>query len=365
MKIQINKTNLSNALAKLQGVVSARSTLAILSNVLIRAGDGTVELTTTDLDLAISCVVEADVMEQGAVTLPIKRLLPIVKESPGDNLELEVDAKNVASIRAGSSFFRIMGLSAGEFPAMPDVAEFAEYQMAQCELLQGLRETANAASTDETRYVLNGVLMSIEGNGVTLVATDGRRLSKTSQEIANDSSENRDIIIPTKAVNELMRSLGEEGKVIIRVGETYTVFAMENCLIMTKLIEGNYPNWRQVIPEKLAHKIGVNRKALIEGINRAALIATDGSQAVKLRFDEEITASVTTPDVGESREVVEVIMRSNTEPLEIGLNPQFTLSTLKGMVSTDVLIRLSGETSPLTIEDGHGFLAVIMPMRLG
>src|SRR2546425_8880965 len=248
MKFSATKEKLLEGLQQVQNVVSTRTTLPILSNVLLQASDGAVHLTTTDLDVGVRGSFEAEVEKEGATTLPARRLFNIVRELPSSEIQVDVDGKNAASIRSGQSFFRILGLPEEEFPPFPKFEDAKTFTIPQKDLKESLKKTSYAISTDETRYVLNGILCSFKDNKLTLVATDGRRLALVDIELEFPRSQEVDIIVPTKAVGELQRLLGEEGEVKMTVGENQVAFEVDETLLVSKLIEGNYPNYRQVIP---------------------------------------------------------------------------------------------------------------------
>src|SRR6202051_1099467 len=248
MKFSATKEKLLEGLQQVQNVVSTRTTLPILSNVLLQASDGEVHLTTTDLDVGVRGSFEAEVEKEGATTLPPRRLFIMVRELPASEIQIDVDGKNAASIRSGQSFFKILGLPEEEFPPLPKFENAKVVTMRQKDLRDGLKKTSYAISTDETRYVLNGVLFSFKENKLTLVATDGRRLALVDLEGEFPRSQEADIIRPTKAVTELSRLLGDEGDVRLSVGENQVSFQINDTLLASKLIEGNYPNYRQVIP---------------------------------------------------------------------------------------------------------------------
>ncbi|MDA8975352.1 DNA polymerase III subunit beta, partial [Akkermansiaceae bacterium] len=241
MKFRITKEAFLDGLQQVQHVVSSRTTLPILSNVLIEASESGLRLTTTDLDVGVSGTAEADVSKTGSTTLPVKRLVSIIRELPSAEIEISVDGKNVASISSGPSFFKIIGLSDTEFPSLADLQDAKEYTIPQDILLNGLKKTSYAISTDETRYVLNGIFTSFKEGKMTLVATDGRRLAMVDNELEFPSSHETDFIIPTKAVQELQRLLSGEGNLTLRLSDNQVAFEIGSSLIISKLIEGNYP----------------------------------------------------------------------------------------------------------------------------
>ncbi len=255
MNLTITKEQIANGLQAVQNIVSSRTTLPILSNVLLRADGNSLELTATDLDVTITCAVEASVKKPGATTIPAKKLFGIVREvGPGD-MDIEVDDKNVASLRCGSSFFKIRGLGPEEFPPLPSFKEEKMVVVAQEKFKGMIRKTSFAISTDESRYVLNGIFLSLKDHKLTMVATDGRRLALVDEEADISDKSQGEFIIPAKAVNELNRLLQDKGDVEIRYTENQAAFTLKpekggSTVVMTKLIEGTYPNYRQVSPAR-------------------------------------------------------------------------------------------------------------------
>jgi DNA polymerase III subunit beta len=363
MKFTISKQAFLDAIQQVQHVVSARTTLAILSNVLVKARDGQLELTTTDLDVGVSGTVAASVEEPGATTMPARRLATIIRELPQDEVHISVDEKNVASIRSGASSFKLMGLSSEEFPPLPRFDAGSEFKLSQKALRDCLRKTSYAISTDETRYVLNGILFSFKNNILTMVATDGRRLAMAEEEVEFPESQEIEFIVPTKAVNELSRLLGENGEVSIRVTGSQAGFDLGRSLLVTKLIEGNYPNYRQVIPGEPKERVPLEREPLLRTVQRVALLTTEKSNSIKLHFEPgllEIIAS--SPDIGEARETM--VIKYNGPVMTMAFNPDFLQAPLRNLTADEVVLNLIDESSPGVLRSGQGFLYVIMPMRV-
>src|SRR6478752_9089946 len=239
MKFSVSKDKLLEGLSTVHNVVSTRTTLPILSNVLLQASDGEIRLTTTDLDVGVQGSVEAQVERTGATTLPARRLFSIVRELPASEIYFDVDTKNLASIRSGASYFKILGLPEEEFPSLARSEEAKIFTIAQKDLKDGLKKTSYAISVDETRYVLNGILFSFKDNKLTLVATDGRRLALFDSDMEFPQSHERDFIVPTKAVTELQRLLGDDGETQISVAENLVSFELSGTQLVSKLVEGN------------------------------------------------------------------------------------------------------------------------------
>jgi DNA polymerase-3 subunit beta len=363
MKFSVSKEKLLESLQTVQNVVSTRTTLPILSNVLLRAEDGRLRLTTTDLDVGVAANMEVEVERAGGTTLPAKRLVTIVRELPSSEVHLEVDSKNVASIRCGQSFFKIMGLPEEEFPALPKFENAKEFKISQRELRDALKKTAYATSTDETRYVLNGILFSLKENKLTMVATDGRRLALVDIELEFPRSEEVEMIVPSKCVNELQRLLGDEGDLRMTVGENQVAFEIDGTLLVSKLIEGNYPNYRQVIPGEAKERVVLERELFLSAVHRVSLLASEKSNSVKLVFGRNnIEIAANTPDVGEAKESIPVSYKG--KEFSIAFNPEFLMAPLRNLGVDEVFLDLIDEMSPGVIKIQTPFLYVLMPMRI-
>jgi DNA polymerase-3 subunit beta len=363
MKFSATKEKLLEGLQQVQNVVSTRTTLPILSNVLLQAKEGAVHLTTTDLDVGVRGSFEANVDKVGATTLPARRLFTIIRELPSSEIAIEVDGKNAASIRSGQSFFKILGLPEEEFPPLPKFENAKVVTMRQKDLHDGLRKTAYAISTDETRYVLNGVLFSFKENKLTLVATDGRRLAMLDIELEFPRSHEAEIIVPTKAVTELQRLLKDDGEVKISVGSGQIAFDLNNTLLVSKLIEGNYPNNKQEIPSEAKERVTLERETFLNSLRRVSLLASDKSNSIKLNFSKnniEITAN--TPEVGEARESLPVAYKGRD--FAIAFNPEFLMAPLRNLTEDEVFFDLIDEMSPGVLKIQTPFLYVLMPMRV-
>ncbi|MGA0845973.1 MAG: DNA polymerase III subunit beta [Luteolibacter sp.] len=363
MKFTISKEAFLDGLQKVQHVVSSKTTLPILSNVMLAAKDDRLQFTTTDLDVGITGSVEAQVEKEGATTLPARRLFSIIKELPSSEVEVSVDSKNHASIRSGPSFFKIIGLGVAEFPPLPDFTSAKEFKIAQSILRDGLKKTSYAISNDETRYVLNGIFTSFRDGKLTLVATDGRRLAMVDSDLEFPASHETDVIVPTKAIQELQRLLGENGELTVKLTDNQVSFSIGDTLLCSKLIDGNYPNYRQVIPDQSNERVIIPREALLETVRRVSLLTSEKSNSVKLVFSRnriEVTAN--SPDVGEAQESLDVSYEG--PDMQIAFNPEFLMAPLRALESPDVFLDLIDEMSPGVLRIEGAFLYVLMPMRV-
>lgn len=363
MKFRISKEALLEGLQKVQHVVSSRTTLPILSNVLIVAKGDRLQFTTTDLDVGITGSVMANVDKEGATTLPAKKIVNIVRELPASEVEVTVDSKNIATIVSGSATFKVNGLSEAEFPPFPDFNGAKEFKIQQNDLRDGLKKTSYAISSDETRYVLNGIYTSFRDGKMTLVATDGRRLAMAESDLEFPASHETDVIIPTKAVQELQRLLGTDGELSLRLSDNQVSISVGDTLLVSKLIEGNYPNYRQVIPSDANERVELPREALLDTVRRVSLLASDKSSSVKLLFaDNKVEISANSPDVGEARE--EMLVKYEAKQIQVAFNPEFMMAPLRNLETETVYLDLIDEMSPGVIRIDGSFLYVLMPMRV-
>lgn len=366
MKFQIETTVFQEALGQVSHVVATKTTLPILSNVLIVADDSGLELSTTNLDVAISVRVPASVEENGKTTLPARKLGSIVRELAGSEVQISVDEGNTASVKSGPSFFKILGLSESEFPKIGEFDEAREFSIDQRLLKDALRRTAYAISTDETRYVLNGVNVVIGDGTLTLVATDGRRLAMVEQDldIPGGSDDGKGVIIPTKAVMELQRLLQDEGEMKVQLTGSQAAFTLNNSFLVTKLIEGNYPNYKQVIPGEALHRIPIEREVLHNAVKRVALLVNEKTNSIKFTFDDSLlTISTNSPEVGEAKESLDI--KYSGPNMSLAFNPEFVMAPLRNLDNDEVFLDLIDEASPGVVKiDDKSFLYVIMPMRV-
>jgi DNA polymerase-3 subunit beta len=287
--------------------------MPILGNVLIEATSGTVSLTTTNLDMSIRCRIKAQVEETGSITLPVRKLAAIVSDLP--SLEVQVEATNQqARLISGTATFRIMGIPSEEFPPLPTFADKHSFVIAQEDLQAMLRNVSYAQSTDESRYIMNGVFFSFAEGKLTLVATDGRRLAVNSKEMPVGEENAGSIILPARTVSEVVRLLGQGQNVRIAFNDRQVAFEIassgaegesaltDSIYLVSKVVEGNYPNFRQVIPKETDQHVVINRETLLNTVRRASRVTSDKNNSIKrdeiiFEFKDELSPGVVrTPD---------------------------------------------------------------------
>lgn len=376
MKFTIPKSEFLDGLLAVQNVVGTRTTLPVLNNALLVVDKGEVRITATDLDLSIQKSVKAEIGKTGSTTLPIRRLVNIVRELPDGNLQLETDDKDVATVRSGSSFFKIIGISADEFPPVQAGEGSYAYHLEQDTFRKMLKRVSYAASTDETRFVLNGVLLNFADGKVAVVATDGRRLAVVQQELEVPSKEEGDMILPAKLVAELVHILGEKGtlkiyrrdkQILFEIGvyaqDKQELVEIGTVKIISKLIEGQYPNYKQVIPAHSEERVTLEREGLLAALRRVSLVMTDRNGPTRLTFAKnKLTISVKTPDVGEAEETLPI--KYTGKEISVAFNGEFFMDPLKVLTNDEIFLELTDDLSPGLVKCDIPFLYVLMPMRI-
>ncbi len=362
MKFKTSKENLNEGIQIVQNVVSPKATLPILSNMLMEAQNGRLKLNTTDLDIGISCEVAVDVLEEGALTVPAKKFSDIARELPAGDVVITTRKNNQIDIEGENCHFKLVGLPKEEFPKFPEFKDKSVVRIEQGMFKEILRMTMFAVSHEESRYILNGILMEISGNTIKAIATDGRRLAKMERELASPAKDEISVILPIKAVSEIFRNLKEEGEIAFMTGTNQVMFDIDGVLVVTRIIDGEFPNYNQVIPEAEAKTIGIARQEFLSAIRRANLLATPDFQAIKLElFKDKMIVSKTTPDVGESREEIPVVYGGSE--LIVGFNPQFLIDVLKNISEEKINLELLGADKPGLIRQ-KDYLYLALPMRI-
>ena len=374
MKFKINQDHFSNGLQQVLNVVASRSTMPILSNVLIEAEEGHISLTTTNLDLGIRCRIKAEVSDTGSITLPVRKLATIVKELPVNEVFLETSEKNQAKITSGGSLFKIMGISSEEFPPLPTFENRKVFELSQEEIVNMLKSVSYAQSTDENRYILNGVYFNFADEKLTLVATDGRRLGLTGLDLEVSEENTGSLILPAKTVAELERLMGKGEKVNIAFNDRQAAFEIgldeagdsglvDHLYLVSKIVEGNYPNYRQVIPKETEHRVKIERELMLECVHRAALVTSDKSNSVKIKVSKNLLEiSGQSSEYGESHESMAIAY--DGPEVQVAFNPQFLMEPLKALNKDEVFFEFKDELSPGLFKTLDNFICVIMPLRL-
>lgn len=362
MRLKLDKNHLMEGIQVVQNIVSSKSTLPILSNMLLETKGNKGRMNTTDLDIGISCEIPVETIEEGAITIPAKRFSDIVRELPSGEIIISTKKNNQVDIEGNKCRFKLNGLPKEEFPKFPEFKDKEVIKIAQGVFKEMILMTSFAVSHEESRYVLNGLLMEISGDTIRMVATDGRRLAKIEKKLEMPVKKEISVIIPIKAIQELHRNLMEEGSVSFIAGTNQVLFDVNGILIATRIIEGEFPNYNQVIPKPVSPKVGVNRDVFLSAIRRANLLTTPDFQAIKFEvFVDKLVISKTTPDIGESRE--EIPIEYGGKEMIIGFNPQFLIDMLKNISEESIEIELMGADKAGVIRLGD-YLYLVLPMRI-
>lgn len=375
MELKIGAPELAKALGRSQGIVEKKSTMPILSHVLLEAKKGDqLVVSATDLDLAVSSEHACEVLKEGAVAVSARHLYEIVRSLPEQSVTLKKAHNNYLEVRSGPSEFRIVGLPAEDFPALPKFDKVPFVDVDPAAVLDMIERTFFAVSTDETRYNLNGVFFEPSGATLRLVATDGHRLSLTEREVGAGFGLKRGVILPKKGLQELKKLLAEaaesgEEKPEAKLGfvENSAIFRRPGVVLVMRLIEGLFPDYKQVIPKAGEKVVRLGRGRFLETLRRVSLLSSDKAHAVKLDLSAGMLRVLSqNPDLGEAKE--EVPVEYAGEPLKIGFNARYLMDVLGVVKSNDVVLELADDLSPGVLKGGdeadQGFTAVVMPMRI-
>jgi DNA polymerase-3 subunit beta len=368
MKIICGKEELLRGVQIVQTVVSPRSTLPVLSNFLLETDKQQIKLSATDLEVGVSCYIKAEVAKEGSITIPAKRFGDIVRELPEDSeIEIRADETNQISIKCKKSSFVLMGLPKADYPVLPEFPEEKTFTLSKKLLKAMIRRTSFAVSMDETRYVLNGIYLNSDKGTLRLVSTDGRRLAFMTHE-GIDKKFDHKAIVPTKAVNEVQRVLSAEEKeedVKIGITENQIAFRVNNITIISRLIEGAFPNYEQVIPKKHEIQIKLKVKETLSAVRQMALLTSDKASAVKFTFGKNILRiSASAQGLGSGEAELEADYQGQV--FDIAFNPSFLVDVLKNVDENEVVFELTNSLNPVLIRpvNDKNYLCVIMPMRV-
>ena len=364
MKFSITRSRFLEALQTVQNVVTGKGALQILQNALIKAEGNTISIVTTDVDISEQSTIElsADVDAAGQTTLPIKRLVGVIRELSDDIVEIDVDDNDVANVKCGSSYFKFIGLPARDFPPIPLAEGEFSYSVQRATLREMLRKTSYAVSLDETRRVLNGVLLSFKGGKLTVVGTDGRRLALVEKEVEFPEGEDRDMILPSKAVSELTRMLDGEGEVRIFPKQNQAVFSWDGKQLATKLIDGHYPDFAQVIPRQCEERVIIERDSFLAAIRRVSTVTMERDAPLSFTFTaNQLTIRTNAAGEGEGRDTLPV--KYVGKEITIIFNPEYVMEPLRVIDDDDIIFEMTDGQCPAVIKCSIPFLYVLMPLR--
>jgi DNA polymerase-3 subunit beta len=375
MKVRIGRDELLTGLQRVQGVVEKRNTMPILSNILLEAKQEGAEIIATDLEIGMRGLYKATVQKTGGITLSARKLYEIIKELPSGDIEIASGENNWTSIQAGKSQFKIVGLPSADYPALPAIEREGLIPLAGAGLLELIRKTLFAAGDNDARYILNGLLVTLisadRKTTLRLVGTDGHRLAVAEQDLGKPEGKGvpQEIkaIIPKKAAHEMRRLLeeGGDGEPLIGFTKNLMIFRKSGLLLTSRLMEGNYPNYQQVIPKESNRRINVNRLELESALRRVSVLSKDKANAVKLSFAPgRLSLFSSSPDYGEATE--DLPARYEGEALNTGFNARYLLDVLGVMDGETLSLQMDNPLSPCLIQEAEspGFKCVVMPIKI-
>jgi DNA polymerase-3 subunit beta len=364
MRITCSKAELARALSLAGRAVSTRAAVQVLGGVLVRAGDGQVELAATDMELSLRLSVDCQVEGEGAVVAPGRLLIELARLLPESEVVLEHNPDGgVLEVTCGPASYKLNTYSAEDFPKLPDVEAAETFTVDRTALLETVSRVARAASRDESRPVLTGILVRFEGGKLVMAATDSYRLSVKETELSGGQSSELEAIVPARALTELGRVAQDSAELQVGVQENHVVFGAGDVWLTTRRIDGQFPNYKQLIPETFEHEVRLPREEFLEVVRRASVMAQRNSP-LRLSFAEgEVTVSAQTQEVGEAKESLPVPFSG--EPLEIGFNPEFLRDGLESVEADEVALQLISSLRPGLIRSPEeNFAYLIMPIRL-
>jgi DNA polymerase-3 subunit beta len=367
VKLTSGRGQLSDALQLVSRAVTGRSTLPILSNVLLEVKGEQLRLLTSDLEMWVDCSVAAQDTEEGAITLPAKILNEVVASLPEAAVTIATDDGNAITLACGKSRYAIQGLAAEEFPSLPEVSGGVTLTLPQAKLRQLVRTTEFAASADETRAVLAGILMLWDGQKLSLVATNMHRLALDSAIVEGGPTEQLRTVVPARALREVLRSLSADADATARVhlGESQAVFDLGRVSVTSRIIEGQFPNYERVIPTEAEHTFRADRHELLSALRRADIVARVEANKVTLRLQPgSMLIEAESAEIGRAHEEVPIELEGDAA--EIAFNAEYVIEALEVMAEERVRMDLSGPLSPgvLRPDADSPYLYIIMPMQL-
>ncbi|TVP78579.1 MAG: DNA polymerase III subunit beta [Gemmatimonadales bacterium] len=369
MNFTITRQNLQKGLAAVSATIPGKTTLPVLSNILFEADADGIRMSATDLDVGVRIRVPADVKEAGSLTAPGKKIQEIARELPDQPVQLNSRGDQV-EIRCGKSHFKLNGLPADDFPELPQVGFEGGWTAEGRDLLSLIRHTSFAVSTEESRPVLNGVLWELRDGEMRMVATNGHRLARMRIPAGPSMQTTTQLIVPPDALQQVQRLFAEDAEVSVARDGNQLGFSSGGTEVYTRLIEGTYPNYEQVIPKDNDKHAFVNRKALESAVKRVAAVASDQTHRIRMEFSQDrMVFNVLTPDLGEAHDEIEV--GYDGDPISIGFNANYLLEVLRYVGTDEVKMSFKAPERAATVEPMGGeddqvpdYLCLVMPLRL-
>lgn len=367
MRITCSRDLLLEKLQSVLKTVSTKSTMPVLSGIRVGLKEGgRIELASTDMELSLRLTMEAVSEGEGALVVPGRLMTDVVRSLPAGEVSIDMDEQEqVATVQCGTASFRLNCLPAADFPRLPEMPGDGSFEINSEPLVSTINTVARAASRDETRPVLTGILVKFSKDKLKMVATDSYRLSVRETVAESSLKDKKEVIIPRASLEELARICSQSGaeKISIGIMDGQAIFAAADTILTSRLIEGQFPNYQQLLPDEFKHEINMDREELMEAVGRISLMAQKNAP-LRLKFASgELTISAQTPQVGEAKETMPVAFQG--EEVEIGFNPEFLREGVDSVAAKQIALRIISPLRPGLIKgEGDDFLYLIMPVRL-
>jgi len=368
MRLTISREKLQEGLSAVTASIPAKTTLPVLANILVETTDRGIRLSGTDLDIAVSTEVQADIETSGAVTIPAKKLSEIARELPPSPVKIAAVGEQRITLECGRSRFKLLGLPRDEFPNFPSISFSDSWRIKSGDLQKLISHTSFAVSVEESRPILNGVLWELRSDKMAMVATNGHRLAKMEMATESRVGSSHDLIVPPKALEQVRRLFPAEEELEIARGENHIGFRSPFTSVFTRLIEGPYPNYELVIPRDNDRVAVADKAALVSALKRMSVVASDQTHRIRLSFNSGMLKfSVQTPDLGEAQD--ELPIRYTGDQLDIGFNASYLLEILRYIPTDEVKLTFKAPERAATLEpeawsDPASYLCLVMPLRL-
>lgn len=369
MQFTIERETFLKALTRVQGIIEKRHTIPILANVLIEADDNNIFFTATDLEVGVKSFYKANIKNKGKVTVSAKKVFEIIKELPNKEILFSVKDNFWVEIKCGKSVFNLVGLSPDEFPKYPDVENIDYNDIKSSLFKEMIDKTIFSVSNDETKYNLTGIYFKSEENNIlSMVSTDGHRLSMIRKELDSnlDSNFSEGFILPKKGIFEI-RKLTEDTDELLKIGISDNNFIVNsgNSVLVMRLVDGEFPDYTRVIPPKMESPAKINRDEFLHALKRISVLSSEKSKGIKLKLESAILElSSSNPDLGDAREELDLIYEG--PEITIGFNAKYIIDILQVMNDEFIALHIKDNLSPGLIEpdENKNFFSVVMPMRL-
>jgi DNA polymerase-3 subunit beta len=375
MELIIERNELFRWLSKTQNISEKRSTMPILANALLKTEDRAIHIYATDLEVGLHGIITGEIKQPGAITFPSKMVFEIVRELPGLKISLKMMEQNQLHLKCGKSFYTIMTLAPDKYPSFPTFEDIEFISISSASFLDMIEKTSFAVAMENIRFNLSGVLLEKIENGkgerIRMVATDGHKLALIDKPVEKADLNlkiNRKIIISRKGIHEMKRLLEElDSSVRIGFDEKSVVLKSHDTVLMARLVEGEFPEYQEVIPHTFKRTLQLNRKRFIEAIKRVSALSSDRSQVIRFLVDGNILKMVfSDPDIGEAEDEIEVT-RYEGDPIEIGFNASYFLETCNVLSCDEILIKMNDPLNPgvvFPVEEETEYLCVVMPIKI-